>query len=126
MASAIYILDLKGKTLIFRDYRGDIPHNVIDKFVKRVIKEEEEEDVRPVFEEGGYSFCHIKHMNLYCKYCSRTDDSFNFSPIIFLRQQINLKNLFISFDNNNSCNGDQVQCKCGNAAVVPPWINQRI
>jgi len=64
-ASAIYIIDLKGKTLIFRDYRGDVPHNVIDKFVKRVIKEEEEEDVRPVFEEGGYSFCHIKHTNLY-------------------------------------------------------------
>lgn len=66
-ASAIYILDLKGKTLIFRDYRGDIPHNVIEKFVKIVVKEAEEDDIRPVFEDGGYSFCHIKYRNLYCK-----------------------------------------------------------
>ena len=64
--SAVYILDLKGKHLISRDYRGDIPHNVIDKFVKRVVKEEDEVSIKPVFEEGGYSFVHVKHSNLYC------------------------------------------------------------
>jgi len=30
-ASAIYILDMKGKTLISRNYRGDMPLNIIDK-----------------------------------------------------------------------------------------------
>ena len=30
-ASAIYILDLKGKVLISRNYRGDMPLNIIDK-----------------------------------------------------------------------------------------------
>lgn len=31
--SAIYILDVKGKVLISRNYRGDIDNNVIDKFI---------------------------------------------------------------------------------------------
>jgi hypothetical protein len=64
--SAVYILDLKGKHLISRDYRGDIPNNVIDKFVKHVVKADEESSIKPVFEDGGYSFAHVKYSNLYC------------------------------------------------------------
>jgi AP-1 complex subunit mu len=65
--SALYILDLKGKSLISRNYRGDVPTNIIDKFKKRVVKEENESYIRPVFEESGYSFFHVKHRNLFCK-----------------------------------------------------------
>jgi hypothetical protein len=31
--SAIYFLDMKGKVLMNRNYRGDIENNVIDKFI---------------------------------------------------------------------------------------------
>ena len=31
--SAIYFLDMKGKVLVNRNYRGDIENNVIDKFI---------------------------------------------------------------------------------------------
>ena len=31
--SAIYFLDMKGKVLISRNYRGDIDNSVIDKFI---------------------------------------------------------------------------------------------
>lgn len=30
-ASAVYILDLKGKLLIFRDYRGDVPKAAVER-----------------------------------------------------------------------------------------------
>ena len=33
--SAIYFLDMKGKVLISRNYRGDIDNSVIDKFIGR-------------------------------------------------------------------------------------------
>ena len=67
MASAIYILDLKGKMLISRDYKGDTPHSVMEKFVKRVVKEDEELSVLPpVFQESGYTFFHTMHSNLRC------------------------------------------------------------
>ena len=36
--SAIYFLDNKGKVLIYRNYRGDIENNVIDKFIGRYTK----------------------------------------------------------------------------------------
>ena len=32
-ASAVFILDLKGKVLIARNYRGDIPMSEIDHFM---------------------------------------------------------------------------------------------
>lgn len=32
--SAIYVLDQKGKVLISRDYRGDIPPQCVDRFVQ--------------------------------------------------------------------------------------------
>ena len=41
-ASAVYILDLKGKVLISRNYRGDMPLNIIEKFPKMLMEAEEE------------------------------------------------------------------------------------
>eukprot|EP01104_Vermistella_antarctica_P002548 TRINITY_DN12789_c0_g1_i1.p1 TRINITY_DN12789_c0_g1~~TRINITY_DN12789_c0_g1_i1.p1 ORF type:complete len:450 (-),score=120.65 TRINITY_DN12789_c0_g1_i1:55-1332(-) len=62
--SAVYILDLKGKILISRNYRGDVPVNVSERFVAKII-EEDEQDRKPVFEENGVSYVYIKHHNLY-------------------------------------------------------------
>ena len=31
--SAVYILDAKGKVLINRDFRGDVPANCVERFV---------------------------------------------------------------------------------------------
>ena len=35
--SAIYFLDMKGKVLMYRNYRGDIENTVIDKFIGRLL-----------------------------------------------------------------------------------------
>ena len=35
--SAIYFLDMKGKVLMYRNYRGDIENTVIDKFIGRTL-----------------------------------------------------------------------------------------
>jgi len=42
MASAIFFLDLKGKTLLARNYRGDIPMSAVDKFMPLLLDAEEE------------------------------------------------------------------------------------
>ena len=34
--SAIYFLDMKGKVLLHRNYRGDIDGTVIDKFIGKI------------------------------------------------------------------------------------------
>eukprot|EP01147_Barroeca_monosierra_P009430 gene9430-1672_t len=57
-ASAVYVLDVKGKVLISRDYRGDLPWNSIDKFFPLVIDAEEEGNPSPIVQADD-------HENLY-------------------------------------------------------------
>lgn len=41
-ASALFILDLKGRIIISRDYRGDIPMQYAEKFVSKLLEIESE------------------------------------------------------------------------------------
>jgi len=63
-AHALYILDLKGKVIISRNYRGDLPNNVAQRFISKIL-EEEDVIVKPVVEDEGLSFVYVKHNNLY-------------------------------------------------------------
>ncbi|KAI7807535.1 adaptor related protein complex 1 subunit mu 3 [Triplophysa rosa] len=64
-ASAIFILDLKGKVLICRNYMGNIDINVIDNFMPIMMKSEDDADLSPVVIHGSTHFLWIKHSNLY-------------------------------------------------------------
>ncbi|CAF1419159.1 unnamed protein product, partial [Adineta ricciae] len=64
-ASAIYILDMKGKVLISRNYRGDIEMNVIEKFMQLLLEKEDESQLSPIFENGDVAFVYIKYNNVY-------------------------------------------------------------
>ena len=49
VASAIFITDLTGKSIIFRNYRGDIPlTKAIDRFAT-YLKEVEDDCKKPIF-----------------------------------------------------------------------------
>mmetsp|Transcript_15342 Transcript_15342/g.23100 ORF Transcript_15342/g.23100 Transcript_15342/m.23100 type:complete len:425 (+) Transcript_15342:117-1391(+) len=63
VASAIFIMDLKGKVIISRNYRGDIPMNVSERFAI-YIQERDEMELRPVFTDEGITFVYIKCNNL--------------------------------------------------------------
>src|SRR5271169_5862986 len=47
MASAVFFLDLKGKTLLARNYRGDIPMSAVDRFMPLLMDAEEENTAAP-------------------------------------------------------------------------------
>ncbi|XP_041073635.1 AP-1 complex subunit mu-1-like [Polyodon spathula] len=64
-ASAVFVLDIKGKVLISRNYKGDIDMNEIDHFMPILMQKEEEVDVSPFVAHGGVHFLWIKHSNLY-------------------------------------------------------------
>ncbi|KAJ1404906.1 clathrin assembly complex, medium subunit, partial [Ochromonadaceae sp. CCMP2298] len=63
VASAVFITDTKGKVIISRNYRGDIPMSVVEKFSLH-IQEKDEMELRPVFTEDGTTFVYIKCNNL--------------------------------------------------------------
>lgn len=66
MASLIAILDLKGKPLIQRSYRDDVPATQIERFLPLILEfEEEGQQVTPCFTNQGINFMHIRHSNLY-------------------------------------------------------------
>lgn len=62
--SAIFILDMKGKILISRDFRGDVPLSCAERFISRIM-EKEELDVKPITEEDGVTYIYIKPNNIY-------------------------------------------------------------
>jgi AP-1 complex subunit mu len=66
--SGIFILDMKGKVLISRNYRGDIENNVIEKFIGLVMDKEEDGTLTPLLQTGespDVTFAHIRRNNLY-------------------------------------------------------------
>src|ERR1700760_60830 len=69
MASLIAILDLKGKPLIQRSYRDDVPSSYIERFLPLVLDiEEEGQQVNPCISNQGINYMHIRHSNLYRRY----------------------------------------------------------
>ncbi|ODV61105.1 Apm1p [Ascoidea rubescens DSM 1968] len=66
MASVIYFLDSKGKPLLSRDYKGDIPSSSIEKFPLLLLESEEENSAAPpVFNYQGINYLYLVHNDLY-------------------------------------------------------------
>ena len=61
--SALFILDTKGKVIVSRNYRGDIPPHAMDRFSLH-IQENDESDLRPVFTIDGITYIYIKCNNV--------------------------------------------------------------
>ncbi|KAA1472354.1 clathrin adaptor mu subunit [Dentipellis sp. KUC8613] len=76
MASLIAILDLKGKPLIQRSYRDDVPATYIERFLPLILEiEEEGQQVTPCFSNQGINYMHIRHSNLYLLALSRRNSN---------------------------------------------------
>jgi len=87
-AHAVYILDLKGKVIINRNYRGDLPANVAVRFISRLL-EEDEVNLKPVIQDDNLSFIYVKKNNLYVM--AATDINANAAMIlIFLYKLIDV------------------------------------
>lgn len=96
MASQIHFLDIKGKSLLSRDYRGDIDLHAIDKFPLLLLELEnnsgsanasDDSNYRPFIHHQGINYVFIHHNNLYI--CALTTKNENvMSIIIFLSKLI--------------------------------------
>ncbi|CAM9141733.1 unnamed protein product [Ectocarpus fasciculatus] len=80
VASAVFIMDLKGKVIISRNYRGDIPLNVAERF-SLYVQEKDEVEMRPVFSIDGLTFVYIKCNNIILM--SVTKRNSNISLLLF-------------------------------------------
>jgi len=87
--SAIYILDVKGKVLISRNYRGDIDMAAIEKFMPLVTEREDDGQLSPIIQTDEATFCYVKVSNLYV--VSSTRINANVSLVFeFLHKVVNV------------------------------------
>ncbi|KRY13200.1 AP-1 complex subunit mu-1 [Trichinella patagoniensis] len=63
--SAVFFLDLKGKVIISRNYRGDVDMTLIEKFMPLLMDKEEEGCATPILYQQEATFIYVKHTNLY-------------------------------------------------------------
>lgn len=105
VASAVFLLDAKGKVLISRNYRGDIPvrapptrseslvpqMSAIEKFMPLIMEKEEDGEVpTPVLtSEDGIHFLYVLHNGVY--FVAMTKRNSNAAAIFaFLHKLINV------------------------------------
>lgn len=84
--SAIYILDMKGKVLISRNYRGDVENSLIDKFIGLVSEKDEDGSLTPLICTPECTYAFIKHSNLYV--VATTKKNSNIAMIFVLLHKI--------------------------------------
>lgn len=68
--SGLYLLDLKGKPIIFRNYRGEVEQDVGEIFQKEIF-EKEESNMKPIFTVENTHYCWIRYSNVYIISVSR-------------------------------------------------------
>ncbi|KAK9119788.1 hypothetical protein Scep_017881 [Stephania cephalantha] len=71
-ASALFLLDIKGRVLIWRDFRGDVSAVQAERFFTKLIeKEGDPESHDPVVYDNGVTYMFIQHNNVYLMTASR-------------------------------------------------------
>lgn len=63
--SALLFLDTKGKPVLFRDYRGDIPLKAADRFMSKLNELDETGKASPIIQDEHTSYIYVQHSNLY-------------------------------------------------------------
>lgn len=92
MASQIHFLDIKGKSLLSRDYKGDIDSNAIEKFPMLLMEYENSGDsvadsnYKPFINHQGINYVFINHNNLYI--CALTTKNENIMAIIVFMSKL--------------------------------------
>ncbi|PIN21191.1 Adaptor complexes medium subunit family [Handroanthus impetiginosus] len=73
-ASALFVLDIKGRCLISRDYRGAVSAGQVEKFFSKLLEKEGDiESHGPICYDNGVSYMFIQHNNIYLMTASRTN-----------------------------------------------------
>ncbi|GBG85633.1 hypothetical protein CBR_g40361 [Chara braunii] len=89
-ASALYILDLKGRVLIWRDYRGDVPASQAERFFAKVMEGEGDPSSHaPVIFDDGVTYLFIQHNNLYLMTATRQNCNAT-SMLLFLHRVVDV------------------------------------
>ncbi|XP_072993656.1 AP-1 complex subunit mu-2-like isoform X2 [Typha latifolia] len=70
--SALFLLDIKGRVLVWRDYRGDVSALQAERFFTKLIEKEGDPELQsPVAYDDGVTYMFIQHNNLFLMTAAR-------------------------------------------------------
>ncbi|XP_009417110.2 AP-1 complex subunit mu-2 [Musa acuminata AAA Group] len=88
--SALFLLDIKGRILIWRDYRGDVSAVQAERFFTKLIEKEGDIESRsPVVFDDGISYMFIQHNNVFLMTAARQNCNVA-SILLFLHRVVNV------------------------------------
>jgi AP-1 complex subunit mu len=85
--SAVFILDARGRVLIYRDYRGDVSARHAERFMARLAESEDSGRLPPVLHDDGVSCVHLPHANVHLLAVSRGNMNAA-AAVVFLRHLV--------------------------------------
>ena len=91
--SAIFILDMKGKVIIYRDYRGDVPISYADRFIEKVAELEDAGKASPIIQDEGVTYLYLQHSNVYLLAVTKSNVNAA-STVYFLHKLIDVSGSF--------------------------------
>eukprot|EP00850_Spirogloea_muscicola_P003043 SM000012S25305 [mRNA] locus=s12:266913:269760:+ [translate_table: standard] len=94
-ASALYLLDMKGRVLIWKDYRGDVPASMAERFFGKLMEGEgDPTSHNPIIYDDGVTYLFTQHNNVYLMIASRQNCNAA-SLLLFLHRVVDvLKHYF--------------------------------
>ncbi|GAY36257.1 hypothetical protein CUMW_020960 [Citrus unshiu] len=85
--SALFLLDIKGRVLVWRDYRGDVSAKQAERFFTKLIeKDGDAQSQDPVVYDNGVSYLFIQHSNVYLMTASR--QNCNAASLLFFLHRV--------------------------------------
>ncbi|KAE9467436.1 hypothetical protein C3L33_00663, partial [Rhododendron williamsianum] len=98
-ASALFILDVKGRCLIWRDYRGDVTSVQAERYFSKLLEKEGDIETHgPVGYDNGVTYMFIQHSNVFLMTASRQNCNAA-SLLLFLHRIVDVfKHYFEEFE----------------------------
>lgn len=98
MISAIFFLDIKGRPIIFRDFRGDVSIKYAEKFMTKFNEYEDNGKQCPVMHDDGVTYIYLQISNLYLLAVTRSNVNVA-SVLVFLHRLVDVfKHYFQQFE----------------------------
>uniref|UniRef100_A0A7R9V8N0 MHD domain-containing protein n=1 Tax=Chlamydomonas euryale TaxID=1486919 RepID=A0A7R9V8N0_9CHLO len=90
MISALFILDVKGRVIINRDYRGDVSPKCVERFMNKLNELEGDSQLAPIiYDEAGVSYIYLTVSNLILLAVTRTNTNVA-SVVVFLNRLVDV------------------------------------
>lgn len=87
--SALFLLDVKGRPLIYRDYRGDVSTKHAEKFIQKINELEDAGKLSPIIHDDGVTYIYLLHVNVYLLAVTR-DNVNAASVVVFLHRLVDV------------------------------------